>query len=105
MGKKKDEAPGCLIAATTGEVFSGAKADEHRAALLELYVKHVLEAKQAPQEATLRGWGPLVGTFKPEDIEQFLPIASRMSKRNAIAIARAVPIMAAGLKFDVSGQS
>ncbi|CAE8614646.1 unnamed protein product, partial [Polarella glacialis] len=79
--KKSEDPPALLVAAVAAE--GTAKAESaYRAPLVELYVKIVLEGKQALPEYSLEAWGPVLAAVTPEEFgKQLLPTALRMSKR------------------------
>ncbi|CAE7449785.1 kdelr2 [Symbiodinium natans] len=98
--KKAEDPPALLVAAiTTSEGVD-------RAALMELYTKHVLEAKKPLAEFSLAAWGPAVSGASAEEFEkQLLPTAMRMMKRQPAASATSFPAMVNKAKLDLSSQA
>ncbi|CAE7661943.1 ILA [Symbiodinium sp. CCMP2592] len=98
--KKSEDPPALLVAAvTTSEGVD-------RAALVELYTKHVLEAKKPLAEFSLAAWGPAVTAASAEEFEkQLLPTAMRMMKRQPAASATSFPAMVSSAKLDLSSQA
>eukprot|EP00928_Gymnodinium_smaydae_P040622 TRINITY_DN27536_c0_g1_i1.p1 TRINITY_DN27536_c0_g1~~TRINITY_DN27536_c0_g1_i1.p1 ORF type:complete len:2758 (+),score=657.28 TRINITY_DN27536_c0_g1_i1:496-8274(+) len=88
----KEDAPALLVAAVSSEC-GGADAPQH-GALVDAYMKNVLEAKQAPSPFGLEAWSSVLAGAKPEDVDKIVPMATRMSKRQPAATANSVPAMA-----------
>lgn len=104
--KKSDDPPTLLVAAVTAEAASIAEMPL-RTTLIELYSKHVLEAKQPiASDFGLEAWAPVLASVTAEEFEkQLLPTALRMMKRNPAAITVSFPSMVANLKLDISKQA
>eukprot|EP00439_Symbiodinium_sp_Y106_P002771 s2877_g1.t1 len=121
QAKSSQDPPALLVAAvTTSEGVD-------RAALVELYTKHVLEAKKPLAEFSLAAWGPAVTAASAEDgglsraaqfsrcdkrylalqefEKQLLPTAMRMMKRQPAASATSFPSMVSSAKLDLSSQA
>jgi hypothetical protein len=102
--RKADEAPGLLVAALGALVIASPDfASSQKGALVETYVKQVLEVKKELPAYTLESWGPVLALVSAEELEkQVLPVAVRMVKRNPAAIAVSMPSLLSHLTPDLS---
>lgn len=98
---KREDVPALLAAGLSAEVAPQA-GSPMRSSLVDLYSKQVLEAKQPLSDYALECWAPLIATMTKEELEKLLPLALRMSKRNAAVVAHALPVLASHLKVDAS---
>lgn len=97
--KKTEEPPALLVAAVC-------RTPADRATLLELYSKHVLEAKKVLSDFALRAWSPVAAQSSAEEFaQQLLPTALRMTKRQPAASAVSFPSMVGSVHLDLSAHA
>eukprot|EP00435_Cladocopium_sp_Y103_P019326 s3681_g4.t1 len=100
LGRRGFEPPALLVAA----VCRTPAVD--RATLLELYSKHVLEAKKVLSDFALRAWSPVAAQSSAEEFsQQLLPTALRMTKRQPAASAVSFPSMVGSVQLDLSAHA
>jgi len=98
--KKSEEPPALLVAAITRTPSID------RVSLLELYSKHVLEAKKVLSEFALRAWSPVAAQSTAEEFAQtLLPTALRMTKRQPAASTVSFPSMVGSVHVDLSSHA
>ncbi|CAJ1403962.1 unnamed protein product [Effrenium voratum] len=95
--RKSEEPPALLVAAVT------TTPGVDRAVMLELYTKHVLEAKKPLTDFALEAWKPVAKQSSSEELAAtLLPTALRMMKRQPAASAVSFPSLVGSVQVDLS---
>eukprot|EP00930_Biecheleria_cincta_P034269 TRINITY_DN23698_c0_g1_i1.p1 TRINITY_DN23698_c0_g1~~TRINITY_DN23698_c0_g1_i1.p1 ORF type:complete len:2738 (+),score=614.06 TRINITY_DN23698_c0_g1_i1:451-8214(+) len=103
---KKTEEPPALLVAAVGMECSASPESKERTELVELYVKHFLEAKKPLEGWGLEAWGSIARSVTSDELSKTLvPAALRMQKRNPAAMAVGYPSMVKSLTLDMSSHA
>jgi hypothetical protein len=77
--------------------------EEHRGALLALYVDQVLGAKERPAADSLAGWAPLAAALTHDDLAAtLLPAAQRSVRRSPDSALPSLAALLGAVQLDLS---